>query len=137
MFFKMLKNDLKAHKGLNIILFCFIVGASVISVVAANLMYTEIVGRPKTDKINNVANIVINTSIGMGKFEEKKQALYDWMNDSSMIEEGEKTVLACAGKMGIREVITAGKAEVLEKCRLQTPTMEVRRYMVPEWMEQL
>ena len=89
MFFKMLKNDLKAHKGLNIILFCFIVGASVISVVAANLMYTEIVGRPKTDKINNVANIVINTSIGMGKFEEKKQVLYDWINDSSMIEEGE------------------------------------------------
>ena len=89
MFFKMLKNDLKAHKSLNIILFCFIVGASVISVVAANLMYTEIVGRPKTDKINNVANIVINASIGMGKFEEKQQVLQDWMNDSSMIEEGE------------------------------------------------
>ncbi len=89
MFFKMLKNDLKAHKGLNIILFCFIVGASVISVVAANLMYTEIIGRPKTDKISNVANIVVNTSIGMGRLEEKKRVLYDWMDESAMIEEAE------------------------------------------------
>ena len=89
MFFKMLKNDLKAHKGLNIILFCFIVGASVISVVSANLMYTEIIGRPKTDKISNVANIVVNTGIGMGMLEEKKQVLYDWIDESSMIDEGE------------------------------------------------
>ncbi len=59
------------------------------------------------------------------------------LTEPSMIEEGEKTVLACAGKMGIREVITAGKAELLKKCRLQTPTMEVIRYMVPEWMKQL
>ena len=89
MFFKMLKNDLKAHKGLNIILFFFIVGASVISVVAANLMYTEIVGRPKTDRICNTANVVINVSTGAGRFEEKKQALNEWMSTSPMVEEGE------------------------------------------------
>ena len=58
------------------------------------------------------------------------------MTEPSMIEEGEDTVLSCAEKMGITRVITAGKAEVLAKCRLRTPTMEIRRYMVPEWMEQ-
>ena len=55
----------------------------------------------------------------------------------AMIEEGEKTVLACAERLGVREVITAGKKDVLEQCRLQTRVLEIRRYMVPEWMEQI
>ena len=89
MFFKMLKNDLKAHKGLNIILFFFIISASIISVVAANLMYMELVGRARTDKICNIANIVVNINTGMGRMEEKEQLLIDWMEQSSMVEEGE------------------------------------------------
>ena len=56
--------------------------------------------------------------------------------EPAMIEAGEKTVLACAEKMGISRVITAGKAEVLAQCSLRTPTLTVRRYMAPEWMEQ-
>ena len=56
--------------------------------------------------------------------------------EPAMIEAGEKTVLACAEKMGISRVITAGKAEVLAQCSLRTPTMTVRRYMAPEWMKQ-
>lgn len=56
--------------------------------------------------------------------------------DPAMIEAGEKTVLACAERMGISRVITAGKPEVLAQCSLRTPTMTVRRYMAPEWMEQ-
>ena len=55
MFFKMLKNDLKAHKGLNIILFIFIICSSVISVVAANLMYMEMTGSNTTNKAINFA----------------------------------------------------------------------------------
>ena len=57
MFFIMLKNDLKEHKGLNIILFFFILSASLISVIAANLMYMEITGTKRTDKLTNVANM--------------------------------------------------------------------------------
>ena len=57
--------------------------------------------------------------------------------EPAMIEEGEKTVLACAERLGAREVITAGKKDVLEQCRLQTRVLEIRRYMVPEWMEQI
>ena len=89
MFFKMLKNDLKAHKGLNIILFFFIISASIISVVAANLMYMELVGRGRTDKICNIANIIANINTGAGRVEEKEQLLRDWMENSSMVEEGE------------------------------------------------
>ena len=57
--------------------------------------------------------------------------------EPGMIEEGEKTVLECAERMGISQVITAGKQDVLERCRLTTPTIPVKRYMAPEWMEQL
>ena len=57
--------------------------------------------------------------------------------EPEMIEAGEKTVLECAERMGIRQVITAGKKDVLEQCRLSTPTLDVKRYMAPEWMEQL
>ena len=57
--------------------------------------------------------------------------------EPEMIEAGEKTVLECAERMGIRQVITAGKQDVLDRCRLTTPTLAVKRYMVPEWMEQI
>ena len=57
--------------------------------------------------------------------------------EPEMVEDGEKTVLACAKRLSITDVITAGKAEVLERCRLSTPTLTVRRYMAPEWMEEI
>ena len=52
-----------------------------------------------------------------------------------MVEEGEKTVLECAGMLDGIPVITAGKPEVLVKSLLGTPTFPIRRYMKPEWME--
>ena len=51
-----------------------------------------------------------------------------------MVEKGEKTVLACAERFGVSRVFTSGKKNVLDRCRLQTPVMEIERYMVPEWM---
>ena len=54
---------------------------------------------------------------------------------AEMIEEGEKTVLACAEALGGLPVITAGKKEVLAECRLSTPVYPVVRHMKPEWME--
>ena len=53
-----------------------------------------------------------------------------------MVEAGEKTVLACAERLGIRRVLTAGTEEILAACRLNTPVMAVKRFMVPEWMEE-
>ena len=89
MFFKMLKNDLKAHKGLNIILFIFIICSSIISVIAVNLMYAEISGRKTTDEVSRVANIRINCNVGMGSFDEKGAALDEYMQSSDMIIDGE------------------------------------------------
>ena len=37
-------------------------------------------------------------------------------------------------KMGVKRVITAGKTDILNRCRLQTPLLSIERYMVPEWM---
>ena len=52
-----------------------------------------------------------------------------------MLERGEETVLECAKRMGISRVYTSGQAEVLEAARLRTPQLPIRRYMAPEWME--
>ena len=54
--------------------------------------------------------------------------------EAEMVERGEDTVLRCAKRMGIGRVVTAGMKTVLEKCRLRAETLEVERYMVPEWM---
>ena len=54
---------------------------------------------------------------------------------TEMVERGEKTVLRCAARMGVKRVITTGVKAVLNSCRLQTPAMVIERYMVPEWME--
>ena len=58
------------------------------------------------------------------------------MTEPAMIENGEAVTLSCAERLGISEVITAGKAEILERCRLTTPVMKIKRYMAPEWMEE-
>ena len=57
--------------------------------------------------------------------------------EQGMVEAGEKTVLSCAEKLRISRVFTTGKKDVLEQCRLETPTMIMKRYMAPEWMEDL
>ena len=73
-------------------------------------------GRLKIDKIINNTNLADETTVGM-------------------IEEGERTVLECAEALDGVPVITAGKPEILEQCRLNTPVFPVKRYMKPEWME--
>ena len=55
--------------------------------------------------------------------------------EPEMVERGERILLACAKKMGISTVITMGEKKILDACRLETPTIEMERKMVPEWME--
>ena len=59
------------------------------------------------------------------------------LTEPGMIENGEKITLQCAEKLGVSDVITAGKEEILKQCRLHTPSLMIRRYMAPEWMEQI
>ena len=54
--------------------------------------------------------------------------------EPGMVETGERILLGCAEKMGVRRVATAGEAEVLAQCRLRTETLTIRRRMAPEWM---
>lgn len=58
------------------------------------------------------------------------------LTEPEMIEKGEEVTLACAKKLGVAEVVTAGKEEVLKNCQLHTATLTITRYMAPEWMEQ-
>ena len=75
-------------------------------------------GRLKIDLLVNNTNLADRTEPGM-------------------VEAGEKTVLECAKRLGIEQVITTGKQEVLANCRLSTTTVTVKRYMAPEWMEDI
>jgi len=56
--------------------------------------------------------------------------------EPEMVERGEQIVLSCARTLGVRRVLTSGEARVLARCHLQTPTLELERRMVPEWMEE-
>lgn len=59
------------------------------------------------------------------------------LTEPEMVENGERITMLCAERLGIDDMITAGKQELLDRCRLKTPTMPIRRYMAPEWMEQV
>ena len=59
------------------------------------------------------------------------------LTEPEMVENGERITMLCAERLGIDEMITAGKQKLLDRCRLKTPTMTIRRYMAPEWMEQV
>ncbi len=72
-------------------------------------------GRLKIDRMINNTNLADETT-------------------PEMVERGEATVLRCAEAMGIGQVCTTGKPEILRQCSLKTPCFPVRRYMVPEWM---
>lgn len=56
---------------------------------------------------------------------------------ADMVESGERIVRQCAERLGISSVVTAAKAEILEHIRTDLPCLPVRRYMAPEWMEEV
>lgn len=53
-----------------------------------------------------------------------------------MLQEGEKTVLQCAGIIGARNVMSTAPEKILRQCRLQRDAFPIQRYMKPEWMEE-
>ena len=56
--------------------------------------------------------------------------------EPAMVEAGEKLALACAKQIGASAVMNTGTQEILAACRLEAPAFAIRRYMVPEWMEE-
>ena len=56
---------------------------------------------------------------------------------AEMVEAGERIVRSCAERMGILSVVTAAKPEILKQITTELPCLPVRRYMAPEWMEEI
>ena len=54
---------------------------------------------------------------------------------ADMIESGEKITAACARKMGVSCVVSAGMPGIIDEARCDSAKMSIRRHMVPEWME--
>ena len=57
------------------------------------------------------------------------------MTTVEMIENGEKITAACARKMDISCVLSAGMPGIIDKARCDSAKISIRRHMVPEWME--
>ena len=57
-------------------------------------------------------------------------------NDTTteMIESGERLTAACASRMNIPSVVSAGMTDIINKADCHYPRMNIRRYMIPEWM---
>lgn len=60
-------------------------------------------------------------------------------NDTTkeMIETGEQLTAACASRMNIPCVVSAGMADIISKASCHYPRMNIRRYMIPEWIENI
>lgn len=77
-------------------------------------------------RIENRGRLKINTLINNTNLADQTTV--------DMIQQGEEIVLRCADILKVEQVITSGKKELLDRCRLRTRKMELIRYMVPEWM---
>lgn len=92
--------------------------------------------RPLTQNVDDITDLI-------QRIEKRGRLRTDFLINNTnlgdqtapeMVEKGEEIVLNCAEKLGIRFVMTAGMESVLEKCRLKSPVLPVKRYMIPEWM---
>ena len=101
-----------------------------VSILVVNCM------RPLTENISDILDLA-------ERIRARSRLSIDWIINNTnlagqtepyMVESGEKTVLACAEAIGAGCVITAGEPEVLNRCRLSTPILKIRRQMIPEWM---
>ena len=57
------------------------------------------------------------------------------MSTAEMIENGEKITAACARKLDVSCVVSAGMPGIIDEARCDSAKMSIRRHMVPEWME--
>lgn len=74
-------------------------------------------GRLKIDALINNTNLADQTS-------------------PDMLTMGESIVKEVAGMLEIPKVLTAGKAEILKQLAYEQNTIEIKRMMVPEWMQE-
>ncbi len=75
MYFRMLKKDLTDKKGLNITLFIFMILASVLIVVSAQLLYTSVIMSEKTYQVCNTSDITMITRQSISDKEERERII--------------------------------------------------------------
>ncbi len=122
MFFKMLKNDLKRKKGLNLILLLFITAASVLLFVSAAQLYMQITGNERTAVHCNSSDALILITNGSGEQETTRKGVERVLDNTAGItgfvrDEG---VILRAAQLDFDEVEEAEQESFFEKTQLVT-----------------
>ena len=81
MFFKMLKNDLRIRRGLNIILFIFIAAASVLMYVSAAQLYLQVTGPAQTRENCRSSDIAMLFSLPEESRDDDRAAIESCIDD--------------------------------------------------------
>lgn len=87
MFFKMLKKDLKLKKGLNVILFIFMVVASILVVASAIQVYAHLAGKERTYEICNSSDLWIVNQSSVRDREQDVKKISEWFDSKSEVTE--------------------------------------------------
>ena len=82
MFLKILKKDLKRKKAMNIILFAFIIIASMLIASSVNMLYTTTTALDQFKKVSNTSDNVIMTFSS----EENDRQMEEWANTSNKVK---------------------------------------------------
>ncbi len=87
MFFRMLKNDLRSKRGLNIILFLFITIASALVFVGAAQVYSSLTGNSYTQKVCRTADVAYFTRIPEGKLDEMTGTINKMLDENDKVKD--------------------------------------------------
>ena len=87
MFFRMLKNDLRSKRGLNVILFLFITIASALVFIGAAQVYSSLTGNAYTEKVCRTADVAYFTRIPEGKHEETVSRISELLDENDKVKE--------------------------------------------------
>ena len=84
MFFKMLKSDLKCKKGLNVILFIFIMVASVLVFAGSVRIYSNLTLDSRKAKVCNTSQADMMIYDSLIKTDEKRERLFEILDEEKM-----------------------------------------------------
>ena len=86
MFFKMLQSDLKKNKGLNVILFVFVIVAATLTVVGALQSYLYLYGVPYTMEQCQSSDVLSFYRFSIGEREQEKAKLNNYLKSRQDVE---------------------------------------------------
>ena len=81
MYFRMLKKDLKDKIGLNIVLFLFMIMASMFMAIGFVMLYTNLYGAKLTYKLCNTSDIFLVADREVDDVDKNRQKVEEFLND--------------------------------------------------------